>query len=109
MSLATDFRGAEFSNHPKDLKGNNDLLTLTKPEVVKAVHMSYLRSGANLIETNTFSSTTIAQADYKLEHIAYRLNFEAAKLLRSAIDDFLATEQGRGSDVSFFLFVALSI
>lgn len=93
-----DFRGSEFASHAKDLKGNNDLLTLTRPDVVRAVYMSYLQAGAHLCETNTFSSTSIAQADYQLEHLAYRLNFEAAKQLRSTIDEYLATDEGRGRD-----------
>jgi hypothetical protein len=68
--------------------------------VVKQVYMSYLRAGANLCETNTFSSTTIAQADYGLEKLAYRLNFEGAALLRKTIDEYLATPEGRGREVS---------
>ena len=59
-----DFRGARFNDHAKDLRGNNDLLTLTQPDAIKAIHIAYLEAGADIIETNTFSSTTIAQADY---------------------------------------------
>ena len=69
-----------------DLKGNNDLLSLTQPEIIKAVHMAYLDAGADLIETNTFNSTTISQADYHLEHLAYELNREGAKLARECCD-----------------------
>ena len=69
-----------------DLKGNNDLLSLTQPEIIKAVHMAYLDAGADLIETNTFNSTTISQADYHLEHLAYELNREGARLARECCD-----------------------
>ncbi len=81
-----DFRGERFKDHPKDLRGNNDLLILTQPEAIKAIHTAYLEAGADIIETNTFSSTTIAQADYGLEHLAYELNFEGARLARAAAD-----------------------
>src|SRR6476659_142093 len=69
-----DFRGERFRNHAKDLQGNNDLLILTRPDVIREIHGQYLAAGADIIETNTFSSTTIAQADYLLEHVAYELN-----------------------------------
>ena len=69
-----------------DLKGNNDLLSLTQPEIIKAVHMAYLDAGADLVETNTFNSTTISQADYHLEHLAYELNREGARLARECCD-----------------------
>jgi len=69
-----------------DLKGNNDLLSLTQPEIIKAVHMAYLDAGADLLETNTFNSTTISQADYHLEHLAYELNREGARLARECCD-----------------------
>jgi 5-methyltetrahydrofolate--homocysteine methyltransferase len=81
-----DFRGERFKDHPKDLRGNNDLLILTQPEAIKAIHTAYLDAGADIIETNTFSSTTIAQADYGLESLAYELNYEGAKLARAAAD-----------------------
>ncbi len=85
-----DFRGDRFADHPKDLRGNNDLLILTQPEAIKAIHVAYLEAGADIIETNTFSSTTIAQADYGLEPIAYELNFAGAKLARAAADEVAA-------------------
>ncbi len=81
-----DFRGARFAAHSHDLKGNNDLLVLTRPEVIGEVHSAYLEAGADIIETNTFSSTSIAQADYKLERVVYELNREAARLARHAAD-----------------------
>ncbi|WP_041869184.1 methionine synthase, partial [Bdellovibrio sp. ArHS] len=83
-----DYRGERFQNHPKDLKGNNDLLVLTKPEVIYAIHKQYLESGADIIETNTFNGTSIAQADYELSHLAYELNVAAAKLAKQACLDF---------------------
>ncbi|WP_415062062.1 methionine synthase [Bdellovibrio sp.] len=83
-----DYRGERFKNHPKDLKGNNDLLVLTKPEVIYAIHQQYLEAGADIIETNTFNGTSIAQADYELSHLAYELNVEAAKLAKKACLDY---------------------
>src|SRR5687767_3864223 len=77
-----DFRGQRFASHPKDLKGNNDVLVLTRPDVIADIHAEYCAAGADIIETNTFSSTAVSQADYGLEAIAYELNLEAAKLAR---------------------------
>jgi len=81
------FRGTEFKDHPKPLKGNNDVLSITKPDVIYEIHKSYLLAGADFVETNTFSGTTIAQADYALEHMVYRLNLESAKLAKRATED----------------------
>jgi len=83
----SDFRGERFASHAKDLRGNNDLLTLTQPQAIKDIHIQYLEAGADIIETNTFSSTTIAQADYGLKSLAYELNFEGARLAREACDE----------------------
>ena len=85
-----DFRGERFKAHPKDLKGNNDVLVLTRPDVIAAIHAEYLAAGADIIETNTFSSTAVSQADYGLESIAYELNLEAAKLARAVADEWTA-------------------
>ncbi|XP_028991030.1 methionine synthase [Betta splendens] len=82
-----DFRGDEFKEHPLPLKGNNDLLSITQPKIIYDIHKEYLQAGADIIETNTFSSTSIAQADYGLEHMAYRLNRASAELARRAADD----------------------
>jgi 5-methyltetrahydrofolate--homocysteine methyltransferase len=82
-----DFRGGRFKDHPRDLRGDNDLLTLTQREAVKEIHLQYLEAGSDIIETNTFSSTTIAQADYGLEHLAFELNREGARLAREACDE----------------------
>jgi 5-methyltetrahydrofolate--homocysteine methyltransferase len=84
------YRGARFANHGKDVKGNNDLLNLTQPDVVRGIHREYLAAGADLIETNTFSGTWIAQADYALESAVYDINFQGAKLAREAADEFTA-------------------
>lgn len=90
-----DYRGDRFRDHPVSLKGNNDLLSLTRPDVISAIHEAYLEAGADIIETNTFSSTTVAQADYKLEHLAYELNFESARLARAAADKFTTADRPR--------------
>lgn len=88
------FRGVRFADWPRDLKGNNDLLSLTQPQIIRDIHRAYLRAGADIIETNTFSSTSIAQADYAMESLAYELNEEGARLARDACDE-IAKEQGR--------------
>src|SRR3954453_9283919 len=81
-----DFRGTRFADHAKDLKGNNDLLILTRPDVISEIHGQYLEAGADIIETNTFSSTSVVQADYALEPLAYELNLVGAQLARAACD-----------------------
>ncbi len=81
-----DYRGTRFADWPSDLKGNNDLLCLTKPELITAIHREYLDAGADIIETNTFSSTSIAMADYQMESLAYELNVAAAHCARAAVD-----------------------
>jgi 5-methyltetrahydrofolate--homocysteine methyltransferase len=83
-----DFRKGWFENHHKPLKGNNDLLSLTRPEIIKEIHAAYFEAGADIAETNTFSGTTIAQADYDLEKYAYDINFHGAKLAREVADEF---------------------
>ncbi|KAI3365357.1 hypothetical protein L3Q82_010443, partial [Scortum barcoo] len=84
-----DFRGDEFKEHPLPLKGNNDLLSITQPDIIYKIHKEYLLAGADIIETNTFSGTSTAQADYGLEHMAYRLNRMSAELARRAADDVI--------------------
>ena len=83
-----DFRGDRFASHASSLKGNNDLLNLTRPDIIFEIHKEYLAAGADIIETNTFSGTTIAQADYHLEDAVYDINFQGAKLARDAADLF---------------------
>jgi 5-methyltetrahydrofolate--homocysteine methyltransferase len=86
------FRGERFKQHPSDLKGNNDLLSITQPQIISEIHEAYLAAGADIIETNTFSGTTIAQADYGLESLAYELNFVSAQLAKAAADKFTALD-----------------
>ena len=84
-----DFRTEALKGHPKALKGNNDLLSLSRPDIIRAIHAEYLEAGADIIETNTFSGTTIAQEDYGLSHLAYAINFESAKLAREVADEYI--------------------
>ncbi len=86
----SDFRGEEFKDHPVDLKGNNDLLSVTRPEICKEIHKKFLEAGSDIIETNTFNSTSISQADYSLESQVRRINVEAAKNAREVADLFTA-------------------
>lgn len=87
-----DFRRGWFEGHNKPLKGNNDLLSLTRPEIIKEIHRKYFEAGADIAETNTFSGTWIAQADYGLEKAVYDINFHSAKIAREVADEFTATE-----------------
>src|SRR5215218_2144202 len=83
-----DYRGERFANHPVELRGNNDLLSITQPEIIRHIHEAAMDAGSDIIETNTFSSTSIAQADYRLEDLAYELNLEAARIARAAADAY---------------------
>ena len=85
-----DYRGEKFANWDSPLKGNNDLLSITKPEVIKEIHSKYLEAGADIIETNTFSATSIAMADYNMQDIVYDLNFESAKIAKEAANEWTA-------------------
>ena len=85
-----DFRGTRFKDFPYSLKGNNDLLSLTQPQAIRDVHAQYFEAGADIIETNTFSGTTIGMADYHLEDWVYELNFESAKIAKAVADEFTA-------------------
>ncbi len=91
----SDFRGDRFAAHGKDLKGNNDLLVLTRPDVIRTIHEQYLAAGADLIETNTFGATSIAQEDYGLAHIAREMNVAAAQVARQAADAFSTPDKPR--------------
>jgi 5-methyltetrahydrofolate--homocysteine methyltransferase len=86
-----DYRGTRFANWHSDVKGNNDLLCITQPAIITGIHLQYLEAGADIIETNTFSSTSIAMADYDMQELAYELNVAAAKCVRDAIDQYKAT------------------
>ncbi|MBF6608945.1 MAG: homocysteine S-methyltransferase family protein [Flavobacterium sp.] len=87
-----DFRGNRFKDFPHPLKGNNDLLSITQPQAIREVHAKYFEAGADIIETNTFSGTTIGMADYHLEDLVYELNYESAKIAREVADEFTARE-----------------
>ena len=90
-----DFRGERFKNHHKDLKGNGDILSITKPEVIADIHRRFLEAGADIIETNTFSGQTISQSDYDLEHVVDEINIESARLACRVRDEFMAKNPGR--------------
>ena len=90
-----DFKGTQFINSENDLKGNNDLLSITRPDIIKAIHAEYFTAGADIIETNTFSGTTIAQADYKLESAVYDINFQSAKIAKEVAVEFSTPEKPR--------------
>ncbi|MBS1522216.1 MAG: methionine synthase [Bacteroidetes bacterium] len=83
-----DFRGERFRNHPSDLKGNNDLLNITRPDVIKAIHQEYIDAGADIIETNTFSTQCISLADYHMEELGYELSYEGARIAREVVDEY---------------------
>lgn len=85
-----DYRGERFKDWPSDVKGNNDLLSITQPGIIEGIHRLYLEAGADIIETNTFSSTAIAMADYDMQSLAYELNVASAKVARKAADDYTA-------------------
>ena len=89
------YRGERFKDFERDVKGNNELLSLTRPDVIRDIHESYLAAGADLIETNTFGATTIAQEDYKMAHLAREMNLESAKLARAACDKFSTPDKPR--------------
>jgi len=85
-----DFRAKRFESHPCSLKGNNDLLSITQPEIIKGIHRAYLEAGADLVETNTFSSTSIGMADYQMEDLAYELNYESAKIAKEVTQEYIS-------------------
>jgi len=90
-----DFRGTRFADHPRDLKGDSDVLVLTRPDVISAIHHEYLAAGADIIETNTFGGTAIAQADYELEPFAYEINVEGARLAKAAAGEWTSKNPGK--------------
>lgn len=90
-----DFRGERFANHPCDVKGNNDLLNITRPDIIKAIHLEYLKAGADIIETNTFSTQRISMADYQMEDLSYELSFEGARVAKEAVTEFMAANPDR--------------
>jgi 5-methyltetrahydrofolate--homocysteine methyltransferase len=95
-----DFRGDRFTDHPIDLKGNNDLLCISGPEIISEIHRSYLEAGADIIETNTFNANSISQADYNLESFVTEININAARLAKEASEKFMADNPGRKTFVA---------
>ena len=90
-----DYRGERFREHPCDLKGNNDLLSLTRPDVIREIHEAYLEAGSDIIETNTFNATSISQADYQMEELVYEINFESARLASEAASAYSKLDPGK--------------
>lgn len=90
-----DFRGERFKDHPVSVKGNNDLLSLTQPKAIQTIHAKFLEAGADIIETNTFSGTTIAMADYQMEDLVYELNYQSAKIAKEVADEFTVKEPNK--------------
>lgn len=90
-----DFRGERFKDHPCDVKGNNDLLNITRPDIIKAIHTEYMKAGTDIIETNTFSTQRISLADYQMEELDYEMSFEGAKIAKEAVNEFMAANPDR--------------
>jgi 5-methyltetrahydrofolate--homocysteine methyltransferase len=90
-----DFRGERFANHSHDLKGNNDLLSITQPQIIQDIHRQYFLAGADIVETNTFSGTSIAMADYGMEHLVYELNYQSARLAKEVANELTAADPTR--------------
>jgi 5-methyltetrahydrofolate--homocysteine methyltransferase len=90
-----DFRGERFKEYPIPLQGNNDLLSITQPEAIKTIHGKYFEAGADIIETNTFSGTTIAMADYQLEDLVYEINYQSAKIAKEVAEEYTAREPNK--------------
>jgi 5-methyltetrahydrofolate--homocysteine methyltransferase len=90
-----DFRGERFKDHPCDVKGNNDLLNITRPDIIKAIHTEYLKAGTDIIETNTFSTQRISLADYQMEELDYEMSYEGAKIAKEAVNEFMAANPDR--------------
>ena len=90
-----DFRGERFKNYPTPLQGNNDLLSITQSEAIETIHAKYFEAGADIVETNTFSGTTIAMADYQMENLVYELNYQSAKIAKKVADEFTNKEPNK--------------
>src|SRR5690606_1045565 len=90
----SDFRGEEFKDYPSDVQGNNDLLNITRSDIIQDIHYQYLEAGADIIETNTFNANAVSQADYGMEHLVHRINFEGAAAARKAADKFMKNHPG---------------
>ncbi len=90
-----DFRGERFKDHDAFLKGNNDILSITQPEIIKGIHRQYLEAGSDIIETNTFNATSISQADYNMEAVVYELNKQSVLIAREAAQEFNSEDKPR--------------
>jgi 5-methyltetrahydrofolate--homocysteine methyltransferase len=90
-----DFRNEQLKDHPYPLKGNNDLLSITRPDIIKEIHRQYFEAGADIVETNTFGSTSVAQADYHLEFLVYQINYQSARIAREVADEFTKKEPNK--------------
>src|SRR5687768_634277 len=90
-----DYRGKRFQDFPHDLKGNNDLLSITQPQVIEAIHKAYLEAGADIIETNTFNANAISLADYHMTELAYELNYESARIAKKTAEEYTAKDPSR--------------
>src|SRR6266498_194246 len=88
-----DYRGERFKDWQSDVKGNNDLLSITQPQIIEEIHKQYLEAGADIIETNTFNAQRVSLADYHMQELAYEINFAAAKIARAAVDKFTSNQQ----------------
>ena len=84
----SDYRGTKFADWTSDLKGNNDLLSITQPQIIKEIHLQYLEAGADIIETNTFNAQFVSMADYNMSHLAYEINLAAAACARAAVAEY---------------------
>ena len=96
-----DYRGERFKDWPTDIKGHNDLLCLTQPQVIKEIHLQYLEAGADIIETNTFNAQRVSLADYQMEDLAYEINVAAARIAKEAIAEFKAKHPGQANEPKF--------
>src|SRR5437762_11319270 len=101
-----DYRGERFKDWKHDLKGNNDLLTITQPQIIKDIHLKYLEAGADIIETNTFNAQKISLADYHMQELAYELNFESAKIAKLAVKEHAVNCSQSSSEPTANFFVA---
>jgi Methionine synthase I (cobalamin-dependent), methyltransferase domain len=94
------FRGERFKDHSHDLKGDNDILCITQPEIIKSIHRAYFEAGADIVETNTFNGTPISQADYHMQDLVYEINFQAAKIAKEVANEFNPPNGKAGEKVS---------
>src|SRR5205085_6594008 len=102
-----DYRGEQFKDWPRDLKNNNDLLSITQPHIIEGIHRQYLEAGAEIIETNTFNSQSVTLEDFGMAHLAYDINLASARRARQAVDKYLAEQKEKGVERVAFVAGAL--